>query len=281
MSNDTSQTVTDNQQAKHPKLFSRVGAFLVTLGFLMLFLVAQLAGVGLFASLVLSDGLTAEQLFGIGTLNGTVISLTMLFTWVVIVVSSYALIYWRLKRIPKRQPQYLPNALPKKKPSYQNSYQRKVSDYLAIRSFSWQMGLGFIGLWIIYLIATQALMYSLDKDPSAFVDDLYYSTPFKGLLILSMVVVVPIYEELIFRGVIWSAWREQMSGIGGVWLASIITSVLFAVIHLQYDLTEMSVILGLALLMSYGRYKSGSLLLPIMIHVLNNGIAMFLYINAL
>ena len=138
--------------------------------------------------------------------------------------------------------------------------------------------MGFIGLWLLFMIGTEFLTYWLDKDPTAFVDDLYDSANPKWLLILTMVVIAPIYEEVMFRGILWSAVREQFEGAKGVWVASLVTSILFAIIHLQYEIYEMSVIFLLALLLSYARARSNSLYLPIILHIINNGVAMWMYL---
>ena len=61
-------------------------------------------------------------------------------------------------------------------------------------------------------------------------------------------------------------------------MASIVTSVIFAVIHVQYDIYEISTIVVLALIFCYARMKSGSLLLPILLHMINNGAAMWQYL---
>ena len=61
-------------------------------------------------------------------------------------------------------------------------------------------------------------------------------------------------------------------------MASVITSLVFAVMHLQYGLYEISTIVVLALIFCYARYKSGSLFLPIALHIFNNGLAMWQYL---
>jgi membrane protease YdiL (CAAX protease family) len=133
------------------------------------------------------------------------------------------------------------------------------------------------------MIGSQALTYLLDKSPLVFVDPLYQSVSSVWLLIFAMVIVAPIYEELIFRGLLWSAIAEQFSGATyaehrGAVVASLVTSVIFAVIHLQYGIYEISTIVVLALIFCYARIKSGSLVLPMLLHIINNGAAMGQYL---
>jgi membrane protease YdiL (CAAX protease family) len=140
-----------------------------------------------------------------------------------------------------------------------------------------------LGLLLIFMIGSQALTYLLDKSPLVFVDPLYQSVSSVWLLIFAMVIVAPIYEELIFRGLLWSAIAEQFSGATykehrGAVVASLVTSVIFAVIHLQYGIYEISTIVVLALIFCYARIKSGSLVLPMLLHIINNGAAMGQYL---
>lgn len=155
--------------------------------------------------------------------------------------------------------------------------------YLALKPFSFAVGMGLLGLLLIFMIGSQALTYLLDKSPLLFVDPLYQSVSSVWLLIFAMVIVAPIYEELIFRGLLWSAIAEQFtlstySRHRGEIVASVVTSLIFAVIHVQYGIYEISTIVVLALIFCYARIKSGSLLLPILLHIVNNGAAMWQYI---
>ena len=158
-----------------------------------------------------------------------------------------------------------------------------LKQYLALRPFSLAVGMGMIGLLLIFMIGSQALTYMLDKSPLAFVDPLYQSVSSVWLLIFAMVIVAPIYEELIFRGILWSAIAEQFTSppdteYRGAIVASLVTSLIFAVIHLQYGIYEISTIVVLALLFCYARIKSGSLILPMLLHIINNGAAMWQYL---
>lgn len=255
--------------APPPKLFSKAGVGALYIGIVGLFLALQLLGVYLFAPYVFNEQtLTAAQRFGMGSYNGTVTSYAMIFTLVVLLLAIAALIKVRLRQVTLNS-STLPGL----------SHNHSVADYLAIKPFALRIALGIFGLWLLFMFATEAVTYWLEKDPTAFVDELYASADPKWLLIAVMVVAAPIYEEVMFRGILWTATKEQFEGETGVWVASLVTSILFAIIHLQYAFYEMSVIFLLALLLSYARAKSGSLMLPILIHMMNNGLAMWMYLN--
>lgn len=239
-------------------LFSRVGTFVLTVGMVLAFFISQLVGVYVAGKLVLpaDEQTSIGRIFYFGSNDGTVVSLSILIGCVLLVAISVLII--RLKG----------GSLPQ---------------YLALKPFSPSVGIGMLGLLLIFMIASQALTYVLDMAPLVFVDPLYQSVSSVWLLIFAMVVVAPIYEEVIFRGILWSAIAEQFTASSysanhGAIVASIVTSLIFAVIHVQYGIYEISTIVVLALIFCYARIKSGSLLLPIVLHIVNNGAAMWQYI---
>ena len=267
---------TINEVANHPKLFTRLGVVVLFIGMIGLFFALQLLGIYLFAPVVFNDfPLTTAQKFAMGSFDGTVTSYAMMFTLVVMLVIIYGVVKSRIHSV-STQP-LVTSAVNDGQESSTNA-KYSVADYLALKPFAMSVAMGFIGLWLLFVIATEALTYILDKNPTAFVDVLYDSADPKWLLIVTMVVIAPIYEEVMFRGIFWSAIREQFTGSKGTWVATLITSILFSLIHLQYEFYEMSVIFILALLLGYARSRSGSLYVPILLHVINNGLAMWMYL---
>lgn len=84
------------------------------------------------------------------------------------------------------------------------------------------------------------------------------------LLILLVTAVVPVMEEMLFRGLMQSALKTILPG---VWPAIIATSILFALVH--YSTHALS-IFALSCCMGYAYERSGSLFRSIFIHILFN-----------
>jgi membrane protease YdiL (CAAX protease family) len=87
---------------------------------------------------------------------------------------------------------------------------------------------------------------------------------------LAVVLAAPIFEEIAFRGFIFkglAASRLRWSG------ATIVTSLLWAAIHAQYDWFELSVIFALGLVFGTARTLTNSTLLTIWLHCLVNILA--------
>lgn len=243
-------------------LFTRLGTFLLIVGMVVTFFISQLIGVYIAGKLVLptAKSATAGDIFFFGSNDGTVVSISIMIGCVLLGAISALIIHMQ---------------------------GGNFTQYLALKPFSLAVGMGMIGLLLIFMISSQALTYMLDESPLSFVDPLYHSVSSVWLLFFAMVIVAPIYEELIFRGLLWSAIAEQFtspsdlllrSEYRGAIVASLVTSLIFSVIHLQYGIYEISTIVVLALIFCYARIKSGSLILPMLLHIINNGAAMWQYL---
>jgi len=76
--------------------------------------------------------------------------------------------------------------------------------------------------------------------------------------------LVPLFEEILFRGLLQSAIRNLT---GNPWSAILLTSIPFALLHPQ---THWPALLVLSICLGYAYERSGSLLRSILIHVLFN-----------
>ena len=86
-----------------------------------------------------------------------------------------------------------------------------------------------------------------------------------GLTAVVAVVGAPISEEVIFRGYIYPAVKR----LGGMWFSVLFSAVLFAAVHLNLHALLPLFVLGIILAVSYE--MSGSLWMPIAIHLVFNG----------
>jgi membrane protease YdiL (CAAX protease family) len=87
------------------------------------------------------------------------------------------------------------------------------------------------------------------------------------LIMFLAVVIAPLMEEMLFRGLLQSTIRAY---VGRPWPAIAITSLLFALVH-QYP-EHWPALFVLAMGLGYSYEKSGSLFQPIFMHALFNGV---------
>ena len=85
---------------------------------------------------------------------------------------------------------------------------------------------------------------------------------------LGVVFFGPIFEEFLFRGFLFKGLQKSIIGGHG---AVFVSAILFSIVHVQYGIyILLFMMFPIAVLLGYARLKSGSLLLPILIHMINN-----------
>ncbi len=94
------------------------------------------------------------------------------------------------------------------------------------------------------------------------------------LAFVSLVIIAPIAEEVLFRGYLFGKLRKYVP----LWLAILVTSALFAAVHGQWNVALD--VFVLSVVMCLLRVVSKSLWPTILLHMMKNGIAYyFLFIN--
>jgi membrane protease YdiL (CAAX protease family) len=102
--------------------------------------------------------------------------------------------------------------------------------------------------------------------------DIYSSASAAGawpllLLWLAIVVVTPIGEETLFRGFLFRGWLRAPRD---AWPAILLTSLLWALIHVQYDWFVIAQVFVFGVMLGWLRWASGSTLLTMILHGLIN-----------
>jgi membrane protease YdiL (CAAX protease family) len=123
------------------------------------------------------------------------------------------------------------------------------------------------------LLASEGLSVLLEKDsmPKHLID-IYQSASHKWFLWVAFVLVAPIFEEIFFRGFLFRGLANSFFGTVG---AIIITSAIWASIHLQYDDYYIGMIFTWGLIFGYVRHKTNSIFIPVFLHMMANSIAVF------
>lgn len=151
----------------------------------------------------------------------------------------------------------------------------KAIDYLAL---TWPPGHEVavaLASMVILLPALDALAYLLGQPIiPPFVIDVYKSGQSQGslpLLWLAIVIAAPVAEEILFRGFLFRGWVRPTHL---PMLAILVITLVFTVIHIQYNWFGMLQVFMLGLLLTWTRWRSGSTLLPMAMHVIANFYAM-------
>jgi len=150
-------------------------------------------------------------------------------------------------------------------------------DYLALYWPSWkQLLFGAVGL-VVIVLAWEVVSRSLGREATpGFMTDLLKSGRDKGaalLLLVAFSVAAPMSEEVLARGFLFRGWSASFLRVPG---AILLSSLVWTVVHLQYDMYFLAEVFTIGLWFGYMRHRAGSLWLTIILHALNNMTAVVL-----
>jgi len=154
--------------------------------------------------------------------------------------------------------------------------QVRVVDYLALKWPTRQNFLICLLLTVLVLpLADLITMQSGREVIPEFVAHIYETSGDAGihyliLLALTLLVFAPLGEEIVFRGFFFRGFNASLGPV----LTILITSLVWAVMHAQYDAFFMSQIFVFGLVLGWVRWRSESLILVIVLHALINATAM-------
>jgi membrane protease YdiL (CAAX protease family) len=145
------------------------------------------------------------------------------------------------------------------------------AEYLALRWTSWRnLALGIAAFFVV-VMGWDLLSRATGRDATpGFMMEVLKSAEADGalwLLVIAFCVAAPVTEELFARGFLYRGWSESVLGPIG---AILLSSMMWTALHLQYDWFFFGEVFSIGLLLGYLRYRSGSTLLTMVLHGLNN-----------
>jgi membrane protease YdiL (CAAX protease family) len=155
---------------------------------------------------------------------------------------------------------------------------------LRLRWSGRELGLGLaFGFGGLFLSLPAAAVYVsvVGEDASSAVGDIFgglVATPAEALLIAALVVlVVPLCEEILYRGLLWGGLTRLGAN---AWVAFGVTTVIFALAHFEWP--RVILLLVVALPIGLARIYGNGLLAPIVAHQVNNllpGVGLYLMLT--
>jgi hypothetical protein len=148
----------------------------------------------------------------------------------------------------------------------------RVADYLALYWVEGGTAARWIGLIVGYLflslVVASMLRSGLDVPPPPH--------PLDGMklgivLIATVVIIGPLFEELMFRGFVMEGLSPTPLGPAG---ALVVSTLLWTLLHIEYDMISMLVVFGCGLLLGIARMVTGSVLLAIAMHAAFNAVSL-------
>ena len=146
-----------------------------------------------------------------------------------------------------------------------------IKAYLGLVKVTANQVIRWGGLLIALIVVSDIITIALDRPiVPEFMPALYSSAKYPIVFWLALVVAAPLFEECLFRGFLLRGYSSSFLRPTG---SIIITSVLWAAIHLQYGLYEIVTIFILGCILGAARLKTGSVLLTIGMHAFSNLVA--------
>lgn len=143
-----------------------------------------------------------------------------------------------------------------------------VGRYLALQWPGWREVLTWVAVAAVVVAVLDVVTILLARE--VVVEwwlDVYATVKEPLFLGFVTVVAAPLFEEAFFRGFLFSGLSRSKLGATGT---IIVTAALWAVMHVQYGAYEIAQIFVLGLLLGLARHRTGSLIVPFVIHAAIN-----------
>jgi hypothetical protein len=145
---------------------------------------------------------------------------------------------------------------------------------LGLRRVGWSgIGIGLLTLLVYYgaAIAFSALVVQPDQEDIAGelgVDDPNLIVAASAVVLIAL--VAPFAEELFFRGMVFAGLRSRLS----LWPAALVSGIVFGLPHVITGPVASITLAGLGVALAWLYERTGSLWPCILIHVINNSLAL-------
>ncbi|EPT5101140.1 CPBP family intramembrane glutamic endopeptidase [Salmonella enterica subsp. enterica serovar Newport] len=147
-------------------------------------------------------------------------------------------------------------------------YRRWVAPLPVVGQLRTVGALWLVGAMAVVYVGEFLLGKVLDLPAEPFMTKLFAdkSIPDVILTLLAVFILAPLNEETLFRGVMLNVFRSRYNWT--MCLGALITSLLFAAVHMQYqNLLTLAEMFLVGLITSAARIRSGGLLLPVLLHM--------------
>jgi membrane protease YdiL (CAAX protease family) len=128
--------------------------------------------------------------------------------------------------------------------------------------------LKWAGIMIAYVVLTSgaATLFHVDFG-GAVMGNIFSNSRYPFLFWIAVVLAAPVFEEGLFRGLLFRGFETSFLKIPGT---IVLTAILWAALHIQYNLYGIAFIAGTGILFGLARASTGSLIVPLVLHAAMN-----------
>jgi len=148
-------------------------------------------------------------------------------------------------------------------------------DYLALRPVRAPVMLKWAGILLAYVVLTSgtAALFHVDFG-GATMENIFSDSQYPFLFWIAVVLAAPAFEEGFFRGLLFRGFETSFLKVPGT---IALTAILWAALHIQYNLYGIAFIAGTGILFGLARARTGSLLVPLALHATMNFVETAVY----
>jgi membrane protease YdiL (CAAX protease family) len=148
-----------------------------------------------------------------------------------------------------------------------------VSDYLGLKLFSLRDGLVGAVAVVLFIVISGILTSIYSAQTPGFMLHTYATADAAGMLpylLFAFIILAPLQEELLIRGFIFHSFVPAFGPV----ITVLGTSLLWALLHPQYNFFFLIQIFGLGIILGWLRLRSGTTTLPFALHAAVNATAL-------
>lgn len=188
----------------------------------------------------LQDEAFQERLAGLLT-NGDAIAFVSLWSGL-IGLAAVLLVVWRWKR-------------------------RRMRTFLALPPAPAREFLKWTLVFMSVFAVLEVISHLLPEAGNAFMEQVLGSTTDRLMLLLGVGIMPALFEEFLLRGLLYGSLRHVLDHH----VAIALVAGLFTLLHLQYQwYVLLLIVLPMGVALGYARANSGSIWVPVLLHLLNN-----------
>lgn len=143
---------------------------------------------------------------------------------------------------------------------------RHTAHFLGLHRPHWRQVMLWLGIFFLLGLVIEALAHLSPSFRTDFMAKVIGSSTNLLWLYLGVGVMAPVFEEFLLRGLLFGSIRHMADEHATVAL----TAGVFTLMHMQYDAAVMLLILPMGIVLGYARSRSGSIWVPVLLHMLNN-----------
>ena len=132
--------------------------------------------------------------------------------------------------------------------------------------------LKWLGAFLVLGVIVESITRSSAMFESDFMAQVLATSTNDVLLFAGIALMAPIFEEFLLRGLLFGSVRY----IADEHVTVAVTAGVFTLMHMQYNWAIMLLILPMGVIFGYARSRSGSIWVPVVLHILNNSASLLI-----